>query len=71
MWEASKNISILKEFVPKLVKYFDWWRTTRDANGDYLVVWIERRAITEDERILQRRRVTMEGRRGRREERWD
>jgi len=37
MWEASNNLSVLQEFVPKLVNYFDWWRTTRDANGDYLV----------------------------------
>jgi len=28
---------LLKELVPKLVKYFDWWRTTRDVDNDYLI----------------------------------
>lgn len=37
MWDQTQDLSILKEFVPSLVRYLDWWRTTRDANGDYLV----------------------------------
>jgi hypothetical protein len=31
--------SLLREFLPSLVRYFDWWRATRDL-GDGLVVAI-------------------------------
>jgi glycogen debranching enzyme len=37
IYNQTKDVTLLKEFVPKLVRYFDWWRQTRDADGDYIV----------------------------------
>ena len=34
---ATGDVGLLKEFVPKLVKYFDWWRTTRALDDSGLV----------------------------------
>ena len=34
---AERRVELLKEFVPKLVKYFDWWADTRDVSGNGLV----------------------------------
>ena len=39
MYQHSKDKSIIEEFLPSLVRYFDWWRNTRDL-GDGLVVAI-------------------------------
>ncbi|MGV9173680.1 MAG: MGH1-like glycoside hydrolase domain-containing protein, partial [Promethearchaeia archaeon] len=30
MWNATNDESLLKEFVPKLIKYFEWWENERD-----------------------------------------
>jgi glycogen debranching enzyme len=37
IWNATKDIEILKEFVPKLVKYYEWWDNVRDPDRDGLV----------------------------------
>jgi hypothetical protein len=37
IWNATNDIELLKEFVPKLVAYFDWWANERDPDGDGLV----------------------------------
>ncbi len=37
IWNATKDVDLLKEFLPKLVEYFDWWENTRDPDGDGLV----------------------------------
>eukprot|EP01125_Pyxidicula_operculata_P002557 TRINITY_DN12410_c0_g1_i1.p1 TRINITY_DN12410_c0_g1~~TRINITY_DN12410_c0_g1_i1.p1 ORF type:complete len:455 (+),score=78.79 TRINITY_DN12410_c0_g1_i1:126-1490(+) len=37
IWEQTKDVSLLKEFLPKLVAFFDWWKNTRDVDGDGLV----------------------------------
>ncbi len=34
---ASGNVAYLEEFVPKLVKYFRWWKATRDLDGTGVV----------------------------------
>ena len=36
IFAASNDTSIVQEFLPKLVRYFQWWRTARDS-GDGLV----------------------------------
>lgn len=40
IWRASGEISVLKEFVPKVVALLDWWVTTRDPAGSGLVAII-------------------------------
>lgn len=40
MYTATGDISLLREFVPPLVDYFDWWRRTRDVAGNGLVAII-------------------------------
>ncbi|MBN2152018.1 MAG: hypothetical protein JW839_11260 [Candidatus Lokiarchaeota archaeon] len=37
IWNATKDVALLKEFLPPLVAYFDWWENTRDPDGDGLV----------------------------------
>jgi hypothetical protein len=37
IWNITRDVSLLKEFVPKLVRYFDWWARIRDVNHDNLV----------------------------------
>jgi hypothetical protein len=37
IWNATHDVELLKEFVPKLVAYFDWWAAERDPDGDGLV----------------------------------
>lgn len=37
MWNATHDKTVLEEFVPKLVKYFDWWAKERDPDHDGLV----------------------------------
>jgi len=39
MYNQTKDKALLKEFLPPLVNYFDWWRSARDL-GDGLVVVI-------------------------------
>lgn len=39
IFRHSNDLSLLREFVPPLIRYFDWWRNTRDL-GDGLVVAI-------------------------------
>ena len=36
IYNATKDMNLVKEFLPALVDYFHWWRTARD-NGDGLV----------------------------------
>ncbi len=37
IWNATKDLSLLKEFVPKLVRYWTWWLEERDPDHDHLV----------------------------------
>ncbi len=37
LWEATHNDEILREFVPPLVKYYEWWENVRDPDNDGLV----------------------------------
>lgn len=37
IWKATEDVELLKEFVPKLVHYFEWWENERDPDGDGLV----------------------------------
>ena len=37
IYNATGDVALLRDLVPKLVKYFDWWRTTRDLDGNGLV----------------------------------
>jgi glycogen debranching enzyme len=37
IWNATKDITLLREFVPKLVSYWTWWLRERDRDGDHLV----------------------------------
>jgi glycogen debranching enzyme len=37
IYTATGDVDLLREFVPKLVKHFDWWRTTRDLDNNGLV----------------------------------
>ncbi|KAI8608772.1 Six-hairpin glycosidase-like protein [Chytriomyces sp. MP71] len=39
IYERSGDVSFLKEQIPKVASYLDWWRTTRDL-GDGLVVTV-------------------------------
>jgi hypothetical protein len=40
IFEQSNDVELLKEIVPKLVKYFDWWKGTRDIDKTGLVTII-------------------------------
>ncbi len=37
IWNATHNVELLKEFVPKLVRYQEWWHNERDPDKDGLV----------------------------------
>lgn len=37
IYEQTKDVDLLREVVPKLVKYFYWWKENRDVDGDGLV----------------------------------
>jgi hypothetical protein len=37
IYNKTKDVSLLKEFLPKIVKYYDWWANTRAIDGDGLV----------------------------------
>jgi len=37
IYNASQDVSILKEFLPPLVNYFTWWLKERAIDGDNLV----------------------------------
>lgn len=37
IYNATSDVELLKDIVPKLVKYFDWWRTTRALDDTGLV----------------------------------
>ncbi len=36
IWNSTRDVKLLREFVPKIVRYFDWWQH-RDHDGDGLV----------------------------------
>jgi Mannosylglycerate hydrolase MGH1-like glycoside hydrolase domain len=37
IFNRTRDVRLLKEFVPKIVKYYDWWASTRAPDGDDLV----------------------------------
>ena len=37
IYNATGDVELLEEFVPKIIKYFDWWRTTRALDDTGLV----------------------------------
>jgi hypothetical protein len=37
IWNATKNVELLREFVPKLVQYWQWWAMDRDPDEDGLI----------------------------------
>src|SRR5271157_1104480 len=37
IWDATQDESLLREFVPPLVRYWEWWLRERDPDGDRLV----------------------------------
>ncbi|KAK5707291.1 hypothetical protein LTR17_020826 [Elasticomyces elasticus] len=37
IYKATGDIAYLEEMVPKLVKYFNWWKTNRDLDGTGVV----------------------------------
>ena len=37
IWDATKDVSLLKEFVPKLIHYLQWWNVERDPDQDGLI----------------------------------
>lgn len=37
IWNASGDVELMKEFVPKLVDYFQWWEDVRDPDRDGLI----------------------------------
>lgn len=37
IYRATNDVAYLEEFVPKLVKFFNWWKTTRDLDGTGVV----------------------------------
>jgi hypothetical protein len=40
IYNATGDVDLLQEFVPKLVKHFEWWRTTRALDDTGLVTII-------------------------------
>lgn len=37
IYNQTHDTSVLRRFVPPLIKYWEWWRTTRDIDGNGLV----------------------------------
>lgn len=37
IYNASRDLAVVEEFLPKLVRYFEWWASARDLDGDGLV----------------------------------
>ena len=37
MYTATGTVGILKEFVSKLIHFFNWWKTRRDLDGTGVV----------------------------------
>ena len=37
IWNATQSEEFLKEYVPKIIHYFEWWANERDPDGDHLV----------------------------------
>lgn len=37
IYSATGDVAYLEEFVPKLVKFFNWWKTNRDLDGTGVV----------------------------------
>jgi len=37
IWNATNDTTLLKEFLPQIVAYYDWWENWRDPDGDGLV----------------------------------
>lgn len=40
IWNSTRDLSLLREFVPKIANYFEWFVNTRSPDGDDLVVII-------------------------------
>lgn len=40
IYEQSQDKQVLTEFLYPLIDYFNWWRVTRDVDGDGLVAAI-------------------------------
>ena len=37
IYNATEDLAILQEFLPKLIRHFEWWKEARDPNGTGLV----------------------------------
>ena len=37
IWNKTQDLDLLKEFLPKIIKYFEWWDKERDPDKDGLV----------------------------------
>ena len=37
IYEQTNDTQLLREFVPKLIRYFNWWKENRDVDGNGLV----------------------------------
>jgi hypothetical protein len=37
IFEQTNDVELLKEIVPRLVKFFYWWKDNRDVDGDGLI----------------------------------
>eukprot|EP00727_Mastigamoeba_balamuthi_P007053 m51a1_g2969 putative glycoside hydrolase (434) ;mRNA; r:698679-700346 len=40
IWDATHDAGLLREFLPPLIRFFDWWAEKRDPDGDGLVTII-------------------------------
>jgi hypothetical protein len=40
IYEETKNITLLKEFLPKVTEYYTWWQRYRQPDNDGLIVII-------------------------------
>lgn len=40
IYEQTKNVSLLKEFLPKVTEYYTWWARDRQPDRDGLIVII-------------------------------
>jgi len=40
IYQQTNDIDLLREIVPKLIRYFRWWKETRDLDGKGLVTII-------------------------------
>jgi hypothetical protein len=37
IYEQTNDTQLLREIVPKLIRYFNWWKENRDVDGNGLV----------------------------------